>query len=95
MLYQNVYGIPILINRTPEILPLLLNGNERLIDVPHFAQPPLAIFELASIVRPKLLAPLANCFVGDRDAPLGEQLFHFTEAEAEPMIEPDGMPDDL
>jgi len=94
-LHENVYGIPILINCTPEILPLPLNGNEHFIDVPPVAQPPWPLFELASVVRPKLLAPLANCFIGDRDAALGEQLFHFTEAEAEPMLEPNGMADDF
>ena len=50
-LQENVYGIPLLINCTPEILSFSLNGHEYFIYVPHFVQPSFPLFELASIVR--------------------------------------------
>ena len=94
-LHENVHGIPILINRTPEILPLPLNGDEHFVDVPDIAQAALSFFKLMSIGRYKLLAPLANCFVGDRDATVGKQFFDLSEPEAEPMVQLDGVTDDL
>ena len=67
-LHENVHGIPILINRTPEILPLPLNGDEHFVDVPDIAQAALSFFKLACIVWPKLLTPLANGFIRHRDS---------------------------
>jgi len=49
------------------------------------------LFQLARILRAKLLTPLSNRFIGDDDAPFGEQLFELTETEAKPMVEPDGV----
>ena len=55
----------------------------------------MALFELASIVRPKFLTPVTNRFIGDGDPTFGKQLFDLSETEAEPMVQPDGVPDDL
>jgi hypothetical protein len=38
---------------------------------------------------------LPNGFIGDGEASFGEQFFHFTETEAEPMVEPDGVTDNF
>ena len=38
---------------------------------------------------------MSDGLIGDRDAALGEQLFDFTKAEAESMVEPHGVADDL
>jgi hypothetical protein len=43
------------------------------------------------IVRPKLLTPLSNRFIGHGDASFGEEFFDFTEAQTEPMVEPHRM----
>ena len=84
-----------MINRTPEILPLPLNGKEHFIDVPRVTQTSVAPFEVGGIVRPKPLAPLANGFIGDDDPTFGKQLFDFSETKAEPMEQSDGVTDDL
>ena len=55
----------------------------------------LLFLELASIGRPKLLTPLANCFVGEVDAAFAEQFFSRAKTEAEPMLEPHGGTDSL
>jgi hypothetical protein len=55
----------------------------------------LALFELASIVRPKFLTPVTNRFIGDGDAAFGKQLFDFAEAEAEAMVQPHGVADNF
>ena len=38
---------------------------------------------------------MANGFIGDRDASFGEDFFYFTKAEAEPMLQPDGVTDNF
>jgi hypothetical protein len=55
----------------------------------------LPFFEFSSIVRPKLLTPLPNRFIRDGDPTFGEEFFDFTKAEAEPMVEPNGMTDNF
>ena len=45
--------------------------------------------------RTEPLAPLPNRLVGDRHASLREEIFGIAEAEAEPMVEPDRVADDV
>jgi hypothetical protein len=94
-LHEKVYSILTLINRTPEILPLPLNGHEHFIDVPRVTQTSMASFEVAGIVRPKPLEQLANGFIDDDDPTFGKQFFDLSETEAEPMVQSDGVTDDL
>jgi hypothetical protein len=72
VLYQDINDIAILINSPPEILALSLNGHKHFIEVPRITQAPLSFFEFVGIIRPKLLAPLANRFVGDDDPTFGQ-----------------------
>jgi hypothetical protein len=39
----------------------------------------------------KSLTPATHHFVGDDDAPLGQQEFNVAQAEAEHMVQPNGM----
>jgi hypothetical protein len=43
----------------------------------------------------ELLAPVSDAFVGDHDAPFGRDQLDITQAEAENMIQPNGMPGEL
>ena len=45
--------------------------------------------------RLDLAQPLPNRLVGDRHASLREEIFGIAEAEAEPMVEPDRVADDV
>jgi len=63
--------------------------------MPRIAYAALPFFEFSSIVRPKLLTPLPNRFICDGAPTFGEEFFDFTEAEAEPMVEPHGVADDF
>jgi len=93
-LHQNINGVPILIDRAPEILMLSLDRDNRFIEMPGIAQPTLAFLESARIRWTKFQAPAPYRFIGDDDTPLSEQLFHFRKAETKSMIEPDGVTDD-
>ncbi len=94
-LHQHINDIAVLINGTPEILALALDRDKHFVDMPHIAQAALPFFEFSSIVRPKLLTPLPNRFIRDGDPTFGEEFFDFTKAEAEPMVEPDGVADNF
>ncbi len=94
-LHENVYSIPILINRRPEILPLPLTGHEHVIDVSHVPQTSLGSLEVAGIVRHKFPTPFSNGFIGHGDVSFGEKFFHLPEAETEPMIQPDSVTDNF
>ena len=69
--------------------------NEHFIDVPRVAQTSLESFEVAGIVWPKLQTPLTDRFIGDRESTFGEKFFHLSKTEAEPMVQPDGVPDNF
>lgn len=88
MLHQHINDIAVLIDRPIQIVSLSLNGHKDFVDVPHITQPLLALCEFSSLVRPKLLTPLANGFIGHRDSTFSQEFFHFTEAETESMIQP-------
>jgi hypothetical protein len=50
---------------------------------------------LVGVGRPELAAPEADGFVTDLNATLSEQLLDITLAQVEPVVEPDGVADDL
>ena len=50
---------------------------------------------LAGVDRTEPLAPLPNRLVGDRHASLREEIFSIAEAEAESIVEPDRVADDV
>jgi len=79
----------------PEILPLLLNAAEHFVDMPDIVQAALSVFKPTSIGSSKLQAPLTNRFVGEHDVRFDEQFFDLRETQAEPMVQPDGVTDDL
>lgn len=54
--------------------------------MPHVDQRFLPLPLLASIIKSKLLPPLANAVVDDRNSSLSERHFRFTEAEIESVL---------
>ena len=51
--------------------------------------------EAPSVLRPKPEARQADGLVGNRNAPLGEEVFDVAEAETESVVEPYGVADDF
>jgi hypothetical protein len=95
VLHENIKAIAVLIDGTPEVVALSLNRNKDFVDMPGVAETSLSLFEFSGIVRPKLLTPLPNRFICDGDPTFGKEFFDFTKAEAEPMVEPDGVTDNF
>ena len=48
-----------------------------------------------SVFDTKLPTPLSDGFVADGDAPLCQKIFHISEAQAESVVEPNGMADNF
>jgi hypothetical protein len=94
-LHENINDIAVLIDGSPQILLLSLNRDKHFVEMPGVTQAALSFFQFASISRTKLLTPLTNGFIGDGDAAFCEELFDFTETEAEPMVQPDRVADNF
>ncbi len=92
---ENIHHVTILINGAPEILTPALDRHEDLVQVPRIAEATLPTLQATSVLRTKLEAPKPDRFVGNRDAALGEKVFHIPKAETEAAVEPYGMTDDL
>ena len=94
-LEQDVDHVAVLVNRTPEIVLLTPDVHEEFIQVPRIAQATLSPLEPTRILGTELPTPLSDGFLGNQDPPLCQEIFDITEAQAEAVVEPDGVADDL
>jgi hypothetical protein len=72
-----------------------MDAEEHLIQVPLVTRSRAPATELIRIGLPKLLAPLPDGLVGDQHATDKEEFFDIPIAEAEAVIEPDPMANNL
>jgi hypothetical protein len=94
-LNQGVDHVAVLIHGTPEILLLAVYSNEDFVQVPIITKAALTPLQFSGIVRNELLTPQSNRFVRDDDSPFGEKILEISEAQAETMVNPDGIADDF
>jgi hypothetical protein len=94
-LEKDVDHVAVMVDGPPKILLTPLNIDEQFVQVPGVAHRPPAAPQRARIRRPERATPLPNGLVGHDNAPLGEEIFRIAEAQTEPMVEPDGVTDDL
>src|SRR5215831_10281178 len=85
----------VLIHRPPEIVACATNSQEDLIQVPLIPGLSPAVAQLIGIRLPELLAPLPKRFIGHDDATSEQELFHVPVAQAETVVEPHAMADNL
>ena len=95
VLDQDVEHDAVLVHRAPEIMQLAIDRQEHLIEVPCVARLRPALTELAGEVGAELEAPLPDALVADDDASLGQDKLHLAQAQAEHVVQPDGVADDL
>ncbi len=93
--HQDIEDIAILVNGSPRIMTFPSDGDEQLVHVPDVPEATLSPPQSAGIRWSKLPAPGSNGFVGYGDAPLREKVLDITKAQREPMVQPNGMTDDL
>ena len=92
-LQQNVDDITVLVNGTPKIL--LLTVNPDVVQVPCVPETTLLFLETPSKVGSEFPAPSPDGFIGNNSPAFGEEIFDITEAQAETVIDPDGVADDF
>jgi hypothetical protein len=90
-LNQDVDHVAVLIHCTPEILLLAVDSNEDFVHVPHIAEAALTPLQFSGIVRTELLTPEPNRFIRDDDSAFGQKILDISEAQAESMVNPDGI----
>ena len=75
--------VTVLVHGSPQILSAAVERHEEFVDMPRVslltAPPP----KRAGVVPAECQAPLTDGFVGDRHAPLGQQVLNIPEAERE------------
>ena len=92
---QNIQDVAVLVHRPPKIMTLAADGDEHFVHMPDVAEPTLSSPRSTSIRCSKLPAPGSNGFVGNGDATLSEKVLDIAKTQSEPMVQPDGMADDL
>jgi hypothetical protein len=94
-LHQNVDYLAVLIDRTPEILQFAVDSKEDLVQMPAVAEPALSSLQLANVVGTELLTPPPDRFIRYEDASFREKILYVSEADAETMVGPDRVTDNL
>jgi len=72
-----------------------LEGDEEFIEMPGVAESALFPTQSAGVGLSEFLTPVSDRFIGDKDFSLGEQVFHVSKAQSEPMVQPNGVTDDF
>ena len=94
-LHEDVQDVTVLVYCAPQILLATLDRDEHLVEMPSVSHPTAPAPQLPGVDRTEPLAPLPNRLVGDRYASLREEIFSIAEAEAESIVEPDRVADDV
>src|SRR3954469_13252552 len=95
ILDQDVEHHPVLVHSAPEIVQDAVDLQVHLIEGPDVARLGPSSAELPGKVSAELQAPVSDAFMGDHDAPLGQDQLHIPQAQAEYMVQPYSVADDL
>ena len=85
----------VLIHRPPQIMALLIDGDEHLVHMPLVAWAGLPAAELVRKLWAGLPAPCTDGFIGHDDATDKQEFFHVTMTQRKAEVQPDGVADDL
>jgi hypothetical protein len=94
-LHQDIKDDTILVDGPPQVVLHTLDADEDLVHMPAILGPRAPPLQAVGEGGGEFPTPPSNRLVGDRDAAFGQQQFNITQAEAENMIQPDRMADDL
>jgi hypothetical protein len=89
-LHQNIEDIVVLVHRPPQVMPLTMNGEKHLIQVPLVTWLRATATQPIGVVLPKFPTPFADRFVGHDDAAFEQEFLHVAVAQGEAIVEPDG-----
>lgn len=94
-LHQDVEGMAILIDSSPEVLVLALDRQYDFVEMPFVAAPRLTSPQLSGKLLAEPQRPLADRLVRYGDAPAGHQFLNVAKAQREPEVEPDYVADNF
>ena len=94
-LYKHIKRVTVLVNGPPQVVQFAPDRDEHFIKEPSVAKPTPALLQLARIFWPKSVAPLSDRFVGNLDPTFRQEIFDVTVAEAEAVVQPNGVTDDF
>jgi hypothetical protein len=95
LLHQDIQHDPVLIHGTPEVMQHAPDPDEDFIEVPIIPRPRSAPAQPFGKLGAELYAPVPDALMGDHHAALGQDQLDITQAEAENLVQPHGMTDDL
>ena len=80
-----------------EDLAALLRNGALSVDeaMPRIAHSPFSPLQCSGVLGAELPAPVADALLGDGDSTLRQEILDVSEAHAEPVIQPDGVADNL
>src|SRR5262249_20455214 len=88
---QDVEHVIVLIHGAPQVMPLPVDRQKDLVQMPLVPWLGASTLQLIRIVLPKLPTPLADGFMGDIDPAFEQQFLHVAIAQGEAVVEPDAM----
>ncbi len=91
LLHQYINEITILINGSPEIMPLAMNVYKYLIHIPSITVLTGISLQTFAIYTPEFSAPRTNCFITDRNPSLRKKIFNITKAETKAVVYPNSI----
>ncbi len=90
-LHEDVNQVPVLIDGTPQILPLTVDRDKDFVQKPRIPETTPSSFQLPCVLGSEIKTPLSDGFVGNDDPALRD----IPEAQAEPIVMPDGVANDF
>jgi len=94
-LNEDVEHDTVLIHGTPQIMLYALDANEHLVHIPLIPRLWPAAAQAVGETLTEFLAPAPHCLVGHDHTTFGQNQLNVPETQAEHVVQPDGMADDL
>ncbi len=94
-LHQDIQHDAVLIHRTPQIMQHAIDADEHLIEVPRVSRPGSPAAQPPGKISPELPTPVSDALVSDDNPALGQDKLDIAQTEAEYVIQPDRVADDL
>ena len=95
LLHQNIQDDTMLIDCAPQVVLHAPDADEHFVEVPGVPRPRPPSLQSSGEFGTELQAPEPDAFVGDQDPAFGENQLDITQAQAEHMIQPYCVTDDL
>ena len=95
VLHKDIENHAALIHGTPQVMLNALDPDEHLIEVPLVSRPRPTASQTMGKALAKFPTPAPHRLIGHNDAPFSQEQFHVAQTEAEHVIQPHSVADDL